>query len=199
MTISDLIKEAGGFTEGGSAQKIELSRRIKSDTLATTQWQSVKIYEYEVDELLRLNANDAKYILQPFDIVTVRKSPKYEVQQSLFINGEVAYPGNYVLKDKEERISDIIKRSGGLRPSAFLKGATIQRDGRVVSINFRKAIDNPESLDNILLLQGDSINIPRYIETVKIGERRRSLARFRTLTRRLKNKILTVVVNLLAL
>lgn len=168
MTVSDLIIEAGGFTQAASATKIELSRRIKKDTLGTSVWQNVKIFEFDIDENLHLQSVENKYILQPFDVVSVKSSPKYEVQQNVFILGEVKYPGQYSVKDREERISDLINRSGGLRPSAFTNGATIKRQGELVSINFQNAIDNTNSTDNILLVKGDSINIPRHSETVSI-------------------------------
>lgn len=168
MTVADLILEAGGFTEGASASKIELSRRIKKDSLNTTTWQNVKIFEFNVDENLQIQANDSKYILQPFDIVSVKTSPKYEPQQNIFVMGEVKYPGQYIVKDREERLADIIKRSGGLRPSAFTKGAKIMRKGELISIDFQNAINNESSLDNILLIKGDSLTIPRISETVSI-------------------------------
>jgi polysaccharide biosynthesis/export protein len=168
MSVADLVSIASGFTEGASASKIELSRRIKKDTLGTTMWQSVKIYEFDIDENLRINAGDEKYILQPFDVVSVKASPRYEVQQNIYVLGEVVYPGQYIVKDREERLADIIKRSGGLRPSAFIKGAIIARNKQIISVDFQNAIDNPNSLDNILLIKGDSINIPRKSETINI-------------------------------
>ncbi len=167
MTVSDLIVEAGGFKEGASASKIELSRRILKDTLGVRNWQNVKIYEFNVDEKLSLNSSDLKYVLQPFDNVNIRTTPNYETQQELTILGEVLYPGKYIVKDREERLADIIKRSG-LRPSAFTKGATILRDKQIVSVDFQNAINNEASTDNILLIKGDSINIPRKSETIEI-------------------------------
>jgi polysaccharide biosynthesis/export protein len=169
MTISDLIIEAGGLTDAAITSKIELSRRIKRDTLGTSTWQTIKIIEVNGDESLALGANDTKYILQPFDVVSIKTSPRYEVQQFVDINGEVVYPGKYPVKDRTERISDLIKRAGGLRPSSSIIAAKIFRDDNIVSINFQNAIDNEYSLDNILLVKGDSINIPRRSETVNIS------------------------------
>ena len=60
--------------------------------------------------------------------------------------GEVKYPGQYIVKDREERLADIIKRSGGLRPSAFTKGAKIMRKGELISIDFQNAINNENML-----------------------------------------------------
>ncbi len=168
MSISDLIIEAGGFKEGAYLSKIELSRRIKKDTLGIDKWQTVKIFESTVDENLKLISDDSKYILQPFDVVTIKTSPQYEIQQTIHIKGEVVYPGEFVIKDREERLSAIIQRAGGFRPSAFVKGAKVARNKQLVSVNFQNAIDNPESLDNILLIKGDTISIPRKSETINI-------------------------------
>jgi protein involved in polysaccharide export with SLBB domain len=66
-------------------------------------------------------------VLQPFDQVYVRKSPGYQTQITVKVEGEVMYPGHYALKKKDERISDLINRSGGITNEGFIEGATLIR------------------------------------------------------------------------
>jgi protein involved in polysaccharide export with SLBB domain len=80
-----------------------------------------------IDRNLTIEA--AKFALEPFDIVTIRTAPGYETQRQVRVDGEVMYPGFYTITKKDERISDLIKRAGGLTSQAFTKGASLKRAG----------------------------------------------------------------------
>ncbi|MEJ7682729.1 MAG: hypothetical protein WKG06_33695 [Segetibacter sp.] len=82
---------------------------------------------------LDLTASDVK--LHPYDVVVVRKNPGYQPQLNVRIEGEVVYPGTYVLKNKNERISDVIKRAGGLTLQAFDQGGYVTRINNKTVIN----------------------------------------------------------------
>ena len=69
----------------------------------------------------------SEFMLKPYDFVQVRKSPAYSAQETMSLGGEVLYPGNYVIESRNERISDIIRRAGGLLESAYVKGAYLKR------------------------------------------------------------------------
>ena len=43
------------------------------------------------------------------------------------LSGEVKYPGIYTLLSKDEKISSVIKRAGGLTRYAYLDGVTMFR------------------------------------------------------------------------
>jgi len=169
LTIADVIVLADGFTDGASNAKIELSRRVKDDTTGLDNDQNVRIEEFEIDKNLIINTEDARVILQPFDKIYVRKSPRYENQKSVYIEGEINYPGAYTIKDKSQRITDLIKLAGGLKNGAFPKGATFNRDTTKIAIDLSLIILNPSVTENILLLDGDRIFIPRELQTVKLS------------------------------
>ncbi|WP_081681358.1 SLBB domain-containing protein [Flectobacillus major] len=169
MTVADLILLAKGFTEGASYAKLELSRRVKDDTLDLASGQNVRIIVFDIDKELKLAANAANYVLQPFDKLNIRKSPRYEEQKTVFVEGEVAYPGTYTIKDKTQRITDIIRLAGGLKNGAFPKGATFQRDTAIVAIDLDIILKQPEKSENLLLIDGDKLMIPRRLETVKLS------------------------------
>lgn len=169
LTVADVIVLANGFTDGASNAKIELSRRVKDDTTGLGKEQNVRIEEFEIDKNLKINTEDARVILQPFDKIYVRKSPRYENQKSVYIDGEVNYPGAYTIKDKTQRITDLIELAGGLKDNAFPKGANFSRDSTKIAIDLSVIIQNPSVTENILMLDGDRIFIPRELQTVKLS------------------------------
>ncbi len=126
MRLMDLILMAKGPKDGASLQKIEIGRRIKTseDEKETFKYAIVKEINIDKNSLYFENPN---FLLAPFDIVSVRKSTGYSAQKKISIEGEVLYPGDYILTNKNERASDIIKRAGGLTTSAYQEGAILIR------------------------------------------------------------------------
>ena len=167
MTVSDLVTMAGGFSDGASASKIEIARRIKADTFGIAKEQSIKIETIDVDRNL-IGAESGKLLLKPFDRVYVRVLPRYEEQKNVSIAGEVFYPGPYALKDKTEKISDLIIKSGGLKSEADLGSAKFSRAGKVVGVDIINIMQNRNDINNLVLNSGDALEIPRKKETVTI-------------------------------
>lgn len=126
MTLEDLIIKAGGFTEGASAQRIEISRRVKDSDIKSASAITATVFHIDVDKGLKFS--QAKFELQPFDIISVRNAIGYEVQRQVKIEGEVLYPGMYTIANRDERISDLVKRAGGLTALAYARGASLKRD-----------------------------------------------------------------------
>lgn len=126
QTVEDAILQAGGLTNAASLAKVDVARRIidpeaseASDTLAFT-------YSFSIDKDFNINeAND--FTLQPFDEIYVRRSPKYNEQQNVTIEGEVQFKGNYTLSSSNQRLSEIIKQAGGLTKRAYPEGAKLVR------------------------------------------------------------------------
>jgi len=169
MTISDLIFQAGGYSEGAIPSRIEVSRRVKNDTLGLPASQNVRIFTLNISENLKLDSIDQKFILSPYDIVSVRSSPRYETQKSVTVQGEVYFPGRYTILTNFERITDLFPKTGGLKPEAYLSGARFYRNGELVALDLKAIIDKPTLPSNLLLLNGDTLIIPGKLETVKIS------------------------------
>jgi protein involved in polysaccharide export with SLBB domain len=217
MTIQDLIVKVGGLTEAASLSKIEIVRRKRNVDAKQIDAQISDIIEFEISGDLVYNSKNETVKLLPYDEVFVRTSPNYEKQHFATTKGEVIYPGVYGIKYKDEKISDIISRAGGLTPQAYVKGATLvrktlfsdfqknQRDevltnlninvkvkpitedledtepklteeGEVlnnlitesVGIDLEKILKNPGSVEDLILQDGDEINIPKKLQTVRI-------------------------------
>lgn len=150
MHLEDLIQMAGGFKEGATPTRIEISRRIKNSDANSASARTAEIFVVNVDKDLRLMGE--QFILEPFDIVSVRNAEGYTVQKQVKLEGEVLYPGTYTINRKDERISDIIKRAGGLTNSAYAEGASLKRPGaEKANPTSKNAINNKEEEDKKLL------------------------------------------------
>uniref|UniRef100_UPI004047361C SLBB domain-containing protein n=1 Tax=Roseivirga sp. TaxID=1964215 RepID=UPI004047361C len=123
MTVQDLIILAGGLKESASSSLIEISRRNKNGGINS----AAEIINVSINPDLSLNGDDRNQILQPFDQVYIRKSPGYTIQQQVTVEGEALSSGVYTISRKDERVSDIIKRAGGLTPFADASGAILVR------------------------------------------------------------------------
>jgi len=126
MSVQDLIIRAGGFTEGGSARRIEVARRMTNSDPNSKSSPVAQVFTVDVDP--KLNKLPTDFKLKPYDIVSVYTLPGFEIQRTVKVEGEVVYPGYYAVQKKNERISDIIARAGGLTASADAEGGTLRRD-----------------------------------------------------------------------
>ncbi|MEO7212711.1 SLBB domain-containing protein [Mucilaginibacter sp.] len=134
MSVEDLIVKAGGFTEGASAKRIEVARRVNDSDPNSKTSSLAQVFNVDVDG--QLKNGDASFKLKPFDIVSIYSLPGYEKQSTIKIEGEVLYPGYYTIKQKNERISDVIARAGGLTAFADADGGTLKRDNfAILGIN----------------------------------------------------------------
>ncbi|WP_229313490.1 polysaccharide biosynthesis/export family protein [Larkinella terrae] len=127
MTLEDLILRAGGLKESAAAAQIEVVRRKKDVDVTSKSAQVSEIYRFNVDRDLSIKATDSKFALFPYDQVIVRRSPNYQEQTFVNVDGEVLIPGEYPIITKDQRISDLVKMAGGLSPYAYVEGATLVR------------------------------------------------------------------------
>ena len=123
MSVSDLVLKAGGFKESATASQLEIARRVKNDISG----KLAEIIRIDIDKDLKISAEGKDLMLKPFDHVIIRRSPGFQRQKLVSVEGEVFYPGDYALSNANERISDLLKRAGGLNQFAYAKGATLIR------------------------------------------------------------------------
>lgn len=143
LKLEDVIQMAGGLREGATPNRIEVSRRIKNTDPNSTSSKTADLFVVTVDENLRVIGD--KFEIKPFDIISVRNSEGYAIQKQVKIEGEVLYPGMYTITSKDYRISDLIKRAGGLTPFAYAEGASLKRPGaEKVNPTDKNAINNKE-------------------------------------------------------
>jgi putative polysaccharide biosynthesis protein len=126
-SLEDFILQAGGLTDAASTVKVDVARRIVNRSALNSGRAISKTYTFALKDGLVVDGEPG-FTLEPFDEVYVRKSPEYHVQQNVKIEGEVAFEGEYVLSQKNERLSDLIKRAGGFTDDAYVKGARLERN-----------------------------------------------------------------------
>jgi protein involved in polysaccharide export with SLBB domain len=127
MTVEDLILESGGLLESADIKTVEIARRVREDRVMGTTRDIAEIFNFSLNKDLSIKNEEERFILQPFDNVYIRKSPNYQAPIKIKVEGEVPYPGEYVLEKKDERISDIIRRAGGITEEGYMQGATLIR------------------------------------------------------------------------
>lgn len=171
-TLADALILAGGLKYSASNKRIEIARianfeeSVMNDT--PLEVEIIKI-DISVDVATDPLANST--VLRPFDQVYVREAPGFDFQEKVMIEGEVLYPGLYVLKDKDERLMSLIDRAGGLTEYAFPKGARLVREedklGKVI-MDLERAERRPRSKYNYIIKEGDEITIPRMKDLVTV-------------------------------
>jgi protein involved in polysaccharide export with SLBB domain len=127
MKLQDLIIAAGGFKKSASVQKIQIGRRTYDADRKSAITEISKVFTVDVNQELKDLPDVESFMLQPFDIVTVFPNPGYIEQTTVRVTGQVMYPGAYVINKNKERLSDVIKRAGGLTNEGFSDGAVLIR------------------------------------------------------------------------
>ena len=198
MSLKDLIFMAGGFTEAASESFIEVARRHDYQSASKVTDQLATLHQFNISRDLKLKDDDAAFNLKPFDYVYVRRAPSYNEQRTVNILGEVVYPGPYSIKSKDERVSDLIERAGGLTPEAYTKGAILYRKNRQkqvveqslkmmandsltkkaerqldggdkLELRLNDILAHPGTAYDYILREGDEIMIPEQMQEVKIS------------------------------
>jgi protein involved in polysaccharide export with SLBB domain len=157
MTLEDIILRAGGLTEAASTARIDVYRRIKNPSGTAVAVESSERFTFTLVDG-EIVSSDPSFTLQPYDQVVVRRSPGYEVQQNVTITGEVLFGGQYAKLTKDERLSSLVERAGGLTPYAYVKGARLMR--RLTADELKQArealmlkleadVTNPEDKDSV--------------------------------------------------
>lgn len=121
LSLNDLILQASGLTELASEGSIEIARR--PDVQSTDRLSDIFLESIQAD----LTISNGEFQLEPFDHVIVRRDPNFYQEKKVQIFGEVKFPGDYVLTSEGDRISDVLNRAGGIKNTAYLKGATLLR------------------------------------------------------------------------
>jgi len=125
-TLEDLVLQAGGLKESASTTKVDVARRIVKPKALSTDSVISRTYTFALKDGFVVDG-ETGFTLQPFDEVYVRKSPGYNVQKNIIVQGQVMFAGTYTLTSKNERLSDAIRRAGGVTDLAYVRGARLER------------------------------------------------------------------------
>jgi len=184
MSLRDLVLLAGGVTEGALLTEAEIARlpasRAGGVTASTIRvpLDSTYLFEREagrayarVPGVPTAAAGAPDVLLEPYDNVLILRQPDFELQRTVFVGGEVRYPGRYALRRKTERLSDVIARAGGLTTEGYPDGVTFYRTrdstGRV-GLDLPRVLRDARTRDNFVLQDGDSVLVPAYNPVVRV-------------------------------
>jgi len=168
MTIKDAVILAGGFKRSSATNRVELSRVIIEDNQST----QTTVQKLSLSRSMRSTGGDDNFRLEPFDNVFVRYVPQFELQQNVFLHGEVTFPGEYSLEKDNETIYDVIQKAGGLTKEAFPAAAKLFRSQDSIGLmvlRLDEVMDDPTSRYNQALAGGDTITIPKRFNHVIIS------------------------------
>jgi protein involved in polysaccharide export with SLBB domain len=178
MTLKDLLLQANGFEEGASLQEVEVTRMVerrgeeglRANTMSVPLVKTnmnPKNVNFSVRDTMQALDAAAEFELRHRDRVFVRRDPAFQPQETVTVRGEVRYPGEYTLLRDNERLSNLIERSGGVLPTGYLKGGRLARDGEQVIVEMQEATQGDPDED-VIVRPGDEIVIPTQPNTVAI-------------------------------
>jgi len=168
MTLQDLILEAGGLDANVYGYRVEIARiNPLNDNLdeyaEIITFNIDKNYNisgiFREDEIFKMSSKDSLggFLLKPYDLVSVRPDPFFTTQKKVSITGEIMYPGSYAILHSKEKITDIIKRAGGLLPIAYPEASQYYRKKTKINVSLGKILKNPSSKLNFSVQDGDEI------------------------------------------
>ena len=201
MTLEDIILQAGGLNDRASRAKIDVSRRLRDADATEAGMEIAKTFSFSLKDNYVVDG-EKNFVLEPFDIVQVRRSPVFQDPISVSVSGEITFEGSYSMELKNQRLSDVVKAAGGVLPGAYVRGARLirhmtedeqarmsaiiqlarqQADGNdsvslqklslqttySVGIHLDEALAHPGSTQDIELMDGDQLIIPRFNHTVR--------------------------------
>ena len=166
LTLQDLLLLSGGLRVEAAPNRIEIYR-LKLDPLHNTKTELITIKLNNEDEVAKTQG----VAIQPFDQIFVRYAPEFEFQRMVSLTGEVKYPGDYALIKKNTRLIDLIFQAGGLTEESDVLAVSLYRNDRNIGpvvIDMEKALKDPKSEANLILLPGDEIFIPKVNSVISI-------------------------------
>lgn len=126
ITLEDLVLQAGGLKEAASMVRIDVARRVKDPKATKPSNEIAQTFSFSLKDGFVVDG-EASFALEPFDEIYVRRSPGYQQQQNVAIEGEVLFGGTYALTKKNQRLSELVERAGGFTKEAYIKGARLER------------------------------------------------------------------------
>ena len=152
MTVEDLVIQAGGLLEAAATVQVEVARRVKSPRSEAFAESVGESFSFDLKDGLLVGDESDDFHLMPFDEVYIRRSPAYYQQRNVTISGEVLFSGSYALSKKNERLSDLVAKAGGVTPAAYVKGARLVR---VMTDDERRRRENTSRMINL----SDSVTV----------------------------------------
>ena len=172
MKLADLILEAGGLSGFSPMYRAEIASISESELNNNKKtknniYADIKTIDLK-SNLDQFSKGKGDILLKPYDIVTLRKDPEFELLKTVSVQGEVLYPGDYVIKNSDDTIADMVERAGGVKFGANPRASKFTRDGESINLSFDRLLKNKRSKSNINVRDGDIITIGKSFGIISI-------------------------------
>lgn len=161
-TLGDIILLSGGFVQEASGGKVEVFRTVSYDVESNQiSPRKTSSKTFKINNLGSLDDAALYYQLSPFDHVAIRVNPDFEPTQTISLEGEVKYPGEYTIENKTQKIADLIDQAGGIQVFGDLGSSTVYRLTKIESstIDEYLAINQDEEVVNGFYSDGEFVEI----------------------------------------
>lgn len=178
MTLEDLVLLAGGLRPDAYKVEAVIARMQPGEEEGQKRVATLVI---PIGSDFASLSDKKKTPLEAYDEVVIRNLPEWEPLPVVSVQGQIKYPGSYSLEKKEERVTSIIRRVGGLKKEAYPEGAVLLRrkdiiemspdrqlEKEKIAINLKEALKNPGGPDDLVLKDGDQIFVPHNPGTVEV-------------------------------
>ena len=126
MTVEDLVMQAGGLTDAASVAKVDISRRLRDPKATEATSEIAQTFSFALKDGFVIDGTPG-FLLEPYDVVQVRRSPGFHTPRQVTVSGEVTFGGSYTMSKKNQRLSDLVKMAGGVTKDAYVEGARLVR------------------------------------------------------------------------
>lgn len=176
MTLKDALLQAGGFEEGALLREVEITR-MRSDqegnrravpiTIPLGGSQYTDPVSFAEGDSSQVLGAASTFDLQHRDRIFVRKDPAFTPQETITVEGEIRFPGEYTILDDNERLSEVLERAGGITATGYAGGGRLMRDDEQIISDIGEALEGRDRSD-IIVQPGDEIFIPTQPNTVAV-------------------------------
>ena len=165
--LEDLIIMAGGLTESASTVRVDVTRRIIDRKGTKKQKEIAQTFSFGVKDGFVVEGEPG-FVLEPYDQVFVRRSRGYSEKVNVTVSGEVEFEGDYSLNVRNERLSDVLEKAGGLTEFAYIEGARLER--QMTPEEYKQAQELMDMVASNNKVSGnDSIVVPQVSRTYPVG------------------------------
>lgn len=172
QTIEDFVLQAGGLKESASMVNVMVSRRVYNPRATESDTIIGETFNFSLKDGFMIDG-DQSFTLKPYDHVFVRRSPGFNEQKNVFVEGQVLFTGAYTLTKKNERLSDLVRKAGGCTDIAYIKGARLERKMNDSEIKrFQQTLKiMDEQKENVMIEQ--ALKVGRSINDLQTEESKR--------------------------
>lgn len=160
LRVKDMVVLAGGWLPWADPTQVRVD-------LPTPDGKGSTSKTISLDTALGIGAQD--FALPGAAAIHVPGEQASAGIRRVAVQGLVVNPGPQTLLSAKEKVAAVVARAGGLRPEAYASGATLHRpsEGRI-PFDLSRALKSPNSDDNVVLRDGDSLHVPHVPATVRV-------------------------------